>query len=149
MAVKLPVLTGFVENVTVNEVAVALVTVPIAPLLNTTVLLANTVLKPKPLMTIREAVLDRFAVLAVTTGVTLATCTAAPLEAPLVVTIAVKLPKVVGRVVRLTVNEVDVALVTTPTAPLLKVTTFSAAVELNPEPVMVTVVAFAPTLVVV
>jgi hypothetical protein len=46
-AVKLPATTGLVENVTVKEVEVALVTVPI-PLLNTTVLRASVVSKPEP-----------------------------------------------------------------------------------------------------
>jgi hypothetical protein len=65
----------------------------------------------------------------------------------LVVTIAVKLPSVVGRVVRFTVKAVEVALVTVPTAPLLKVTVLFAAVVLKPEPLIVNVEVFAPTLV--
>lgn len=73
IAVKLPVLTGFVENVTVSDVAEALVTVPTAPLLKTTVLLASTVLKPNPVMTTVDAVRARLVVLEVTTGRTFAT----------------------------------------------------------------------------
>lgn len=46
-AVKLPAL-GLVEYETVNMVLVALVTVPTAPLLNVTTLLAAVVSKPKP-----------------------------------------------------------------------------------------------------
>lgn len=73
IAVKLPVLTGFVENVTVSDVAEALVTVPTAPLLKTTVLLASTALKPNPVMTTVDAVRARLVVLEVTTGRTFAT----------------------------------------------------------------------------
>ena len=72
-AVKLPTLTGLVEKVTVIVVAVAVVTVPTAPLLKTTVLLAGTVLKPNPVITRLFAVRARFVVFAVTTGVTVAT----------------------------------------------------------------------------
>lgn len=61
---------GLVEKVTVIEVAVAAVTVPTAPLLNTTVLFAAVVLKPKPLIC-RVVVAAVIAVVAdVTIGVT-------------------------------------------------------------------------------
>ncbi len=60
---------------TVSEVAVAAVTVPTAPSLKATVLLAAVVSKPKPLMVIVVALAARLAVLLVTTGVTVATCT--------------------------------------------------------------------------
>lgn len=50
-AVKLPATVGLVPNVTVKRVAEALVTVPTAPLLSVTVLLAAVVLKPKPEIT--------------------------------------------------------------------------------------------------
>jgi hypothetical protein len=73
IAVSVPMFNGFVENVMVNEVAVAAVTVPTAPLLNTTVLLAAVVLNPKPLMTIVLALRARSAMLAVMTGRTVAT----------------------------------------------------------------------------
>ena len=43
-------MVGLVENVTVSEVAVAAVTVPTAPSLNVTVLLAAVGSKPKPLI---------------------------------------------------------------------------------------------------
>ena len=84
-AVRLPAV-GFVENVTVSEVAVAAVTVPTAPSLKTTVLLPGVVSKPEPLMVIVVALAARLAVLTVTAGATVATCTAAPLLTPSVVT---------------------------------------------------------------
>src|SRR5258708_7673062 len=78
-AVRLPAVAGLVENVTVSEVAVAAVTVPAAPLLKTTVLWAAVGSKPNPLIVIVAALAARLAVLLVTTGPTVATCTAAPL----------------------------------------------------------------------
>ncbi len=72
-AVKLPVFTGLVEKVTTRAVAVAEVTVPTAPLLNTTVLLPATGLKPKPFIRTVEAVRARLDVLDVTSGLTAAT----------------------------------------------------------------------------
>ena len=50
-------------------------------------------------------------------------------------------------VVKVTVSKVAVAVVTVPTAPLLKVTTLLAAVVLNPEPAIVIVAAVAAKLV--
>ena len=67
--------------------------------------------------------------LLVTIGVTVATCTAAPLLTPSVVTTAVRLPAVVGLVENVTVSEVAVAAVTVPTAPSLKTTVLLPAVE--------------------
>lgn len=64
----LPTVVGFVENVTVRAVAVAVVTVPTAPLLRVTVLFDAVVSKPNPLIVIVDAFAPRFAVLAVTTG---------------------------------------------------------------------------------
>ena len=133
-AVKLPDAVGLVENVTVNVVAVAVVTVPTAPLLNTTLLFAAVVLNPKPLMVIVVESAARFVVLLVTTGTTVATWTAVPLITPLVVTMAVKLPVEVGRVVRFTVNKLAVAELTVPTAPLLNVTVLLLAVASNAKP---------------
>ena len=72
-AVRLPVFTGLVEKVTTRAVAVAEVTVPTAPLLNTIVLLPATGLKPKPLIKIVEAVRAKLEVLNVTNGLTAAT----------------------------------------------------------------------------
>jgi hypothetical protein len=70
-AVMLPVLVGSVEKVTVNWVAVALVTVPNAPLLKVTVLLAAVVENPVPAMVkVVEvgALIARLLVLDVTVG---------------------------------------------------------------------------------
>ena len=133
----------------VSVVAVAAVTVPTAPLLKTTRLLAATVEKPNPVIVIVVAVIARLAVLTVTTGMTFATLTAAPLEKPFVVTTTVRLPAVVGFVENVTVRVVAVAAVTVPTAPLSKVTEFSAATVLKPAPVIVTVDALAANEVVV
>lgn len=58
----------------------------------------------------------------------------------MVVTTAVKLPTAVGVVVRFTVNDVAVAAVTVPAAPLLKLTVLLPAVVLKPKPEIVTVV---------
>lgn len=79
IAVRLPIEVGFVENVTKREVAVAVVTVPTAPLLKTTVLFAATVSNPKPVMVTVDAFAPKADVLVVTTGATVATWTAEPL----------------------------------------------------------------------
>ncbi len=55
---------------TVSDVALAVVTVPTAPLSKVTVLLAAIASKPKPAMTILLAVAARSAVLSVTAGLT-------------------------------------------------------------------------------
>jgi hypothetical protein len=149
IAVNAPVDVGRVEKVIVRVVAVAAVTVPMAPLLKTTLLLAAIVEKPNPVIVIVFAVIERLAVLTVTTGMTFATLTAAPLEKPFVVTTTVRLPAVVGFVENVTVSEVAVEAVTVPTAPLSKVTVFSAATVLNPAPVIVIVDALAANVVVV
>lgn len=145
-AVSEPVLTGRVEKVTTKLVAVAEVTVPTAPLLKTTVLLPAVGLNPKPLIVMVVAVRAWLVVLAVTTGRTLAICTAEPLDAPLVVTIAVNDPANVGFVENDTVSDVAVAAVTVPTAPLLNTTVLLDAVVLKPVPVIVTVAALAARL---
>ena len=62
VAVKVPA-QGCLEYVTVSAVAVAVVTVPIAPLLKTTVLLAAVVLKPLPLIVIDVALANAVLVL--------------------------------------------------------------------------------------
>ena len=134
---------GLVLKVIVSEVVVAEVTVPTAPLLNTTVLLAAAVSNPNPLIVRVVASANRLDVLLVTTGTTVETCTAVPLLRPLVVTIAVRLPAEVGAVVKFTVSVVAVAAVTVPTAPLLKTTVLLAAVVENPVPVIVMLLAFA------
>lgn len=71
-AVKFPAV-GLVDNVTLSDVAVAEVTVPTAPLLNTTVLSEAVVSKPVPAMAIVFAVVAKFAVLKVTAGASVAT----------------------------------------------------------------------------
>lgn len=116
----------------------AAITVPTAPLLNVTVLSRGEEAKPKPLMTMVALFAARLAELLVMTGMTLATCTAAPLETLLVVTIAVNVPER-GFTESVTVSAVEVALVTAPTAPLLNVTVLFAAVLSNPVPLIVTV----------
>ena len=70
-----------------------------------------------------------------------ATWTAAPLEMLLVVTTAVRIPVVVGGVLKVTVNWVVVAAETVPIAPLLKVTVLLAAEGEKPVPLIVNVVA--------
>lgn len=146
MAVKLPALVGFFENVTVKDVAEALVTFPIAPLLKTTELFVGTGSKPKPSMTIVFAFAETASSFVVTTGVTVATWIGARLAIPFDVTCAVKLPALVGFVEKVTTSCVAVAAVTVPTAPLLNVTVLFAAVKSNPKPLIVTVFAFADRL---
>src|SRR5260370_28514528 len=89
------------------------------------------------------ALAARLAVLLVTTGLAVATWTAAPLLTPLVVTTAVRLPAVAGLVLNVTVSDVAVAAVTVPTAPSLNVTVLFAAVGSKPKPLIVTVGALA------
>ena len=111
MAVRFPAVRT-PEKVTVKVVAVAAVTVPVTPLLNTTVLLLGVAeSKPNPLMVNVAVVSNKLAVLLVTTGTTFATASAVPLVTVLVVTTAVKLPSEVGFVVNRTVSEVAVAAV--------------------------------------
>ena len=81
------------------------------------------------MIVIVPAFMARLAVLAVTTGVIVATWTAVPLPTPSVLTTAVRLPAV-GAVENVTVSEVVVAAVTVPTAPLLKTTVLLAGVAL-------------------
>ena len=150
MAVRLPTALGKVEKVTVSAVAVAAVTLPAAPkVLKATVLLAGvTASKPVPLMvkvTVVGALSARLSVLLVTVGAAtmLATCTAAPeLPLPATVTMAVRLPRPVGTVVKVTVSCVAVAAVTLPTAPrVLKATVLLAGVVEKLVPLMVRVTA--------
>lgn len=145
-AVKFPSDVGLVLNVIVKAVGVAVVTVPTAPLLKTTVLFAAVELNPNPLITTPFALMAKPVVRLVTTGVTVATCTAEPLVTPPEVTIAVRLPAEVGRTENVTVSEVVVAAVTVPTAPLLNTTVLFAAVALKPVPAIVTVDALAARL---
>ncbi len=145
-AVRLLLAIGLVLSVTVKEVADAAVTVPTAPLLRTTVLLAGVGSKPKPVIVNVAALARRLPLAAVTTGVTVATCTAVPLLMLFVVTTAVRLPAVVGLVDRVTVRDVVVAAVTVPTAPLFSVTVLRLAMGSNPRPEIVKVVAVAARL---
>jgi hypothetical protein len=131
---------GFLEKVTVKDVAVAAVTAPIAPLLKTTVFSAGVVLKPLPVIVTVFALAKTSVVVCVTVGRTDATWTAAPLENEFTETDAVKAPAP-GLVEKVTVKAVAVAAVTVPTAPLLNVTVLLLGVVLNPKPLMVIVVA--------
>ena len=142
MAVRLPTPTGLVENETVREVAVAESTVPTAPLLNTTKLFDGVVLNPNPRMTIEPELAPSDSVFTVTAGITFATCVDT-LARALVVTVAFNAPTVDVLVVNVTDNVVAVEEVTVPTAPLVNETVFSEASELNPNPLIVSVVVFA------
>ena len=143
MAVRMPAAAGLVENVTVRDVAVAAVTVPTAPLLNTTVFCDAVVLKARPVIVTVLAFAARPEVLAVTDGITDATTTDAPLDTLFVTTTADRFPTVVGSVVSDTVSVVAVAAEIEPTAPLLNVTALLASVVSNPLPIIVSVVALA------
>lgn len=143
MAVRLPAAAGLVVNVTVRDVAVAAVTVPTAPLLNTTVFCDAVVLNASPVMVTVLAFAARPDVLAVTDGITDATTTDAPLDTPFVTTIADRFPTFAGRAVSDTVRVVAVAAETVPAAPLLNVTVLLARVVSNPLPIIVSVVALA------
>ena len=68
IAVRLPVALGCVLKVTVNWVAVALETVPTAPLLKVTVLLAAVASNPVPAMVRVVALMARLLVFKVTVG---------------------------------------------------------------------------------
>ncbi len=128
---------------TVKLVALAVVTTPTAPLLSVTRFSAAVVENPKPLIVTVVALAAESVVALVTTGVTVATPMAAPLLTEFVVTTAVSSPADVGLVENVTVSEVAVAAVTVPAAPLLNTTLLLAAVALNPNPLMVTVLALA------
>jgi hypothetical protein len=89
-----------------------------------------------------------FDVSTLTTGTIFAISTAEPLESEFDSTTTVSDPAAVGLVVKVTVSDVADADVTVPSAPLLKVTVLLAAIESNPDPLMVTDVALAATVVV-
>ena len=141
-AFKLPAAVGLVVIVTVSCVVVALAMVPTGPPTKVTVLFVRVGSKPNPLMMSVVPLSARFVLAVVTTGLTVATCTAASAATPFVVTVAVSVPAQ-GFVEYDTVRAVAVAAVTVPTAPLLNVTVLLAAVVLNPEPLMVNVLALA------
>lgn len=139
-----PAEVGFVERVTVNCVADAVATVPIAPLLNVTRLLPAVRSKPKPLIVTLAAFAAReLLVVLVTTGITVANWMAEPLAKVLVVTTAVRLPAEVGFVDKETVSSVAVAVVTVPTASLLNTIVLLLAVVSKPKPAIVSVAALA------
>ena len=113
MAVRLPAARGAVSIETVRDVAEAAVTVPVTPLLKTTVLFAAVESKPRPSIVNAAALAAiSLAALAVTTGEKEATWTAEPLTCPFEVTIAVTLPVVWGSLLNVTVSAVAEALVT-------------------------------------
>lgn len=147
-ALRTPTAVGFVVMVMVSSVAVAAATVPTGPPAKVTVLLVRTGSKPNPLMTSAEPFSAKLVSAAVTTGLNVATWTADADATPLVVTIAVNEPAH-GFLENVTVNDVAVAAVTVPRAPLLNVTVLSAGVVLKPLPVIVTVEAVAKISVVV
>ena len=76
--------------------------------------------KPRPVIVSVVALAAWLAVLTLTVGDKVATCTAAPLATLLVRTMAVKLPAAFGLMENVTRSEVAVADVTVPIAPLLK-----------------------------
>ena len=143
-ALSTPALLGLFANVTVSDVLEAAVTVPVAPLSKVIVLLAAVESKPNPPITTVEALaVISPTELAVTAGITLATCTAEPLLIESVVTTVVSIPAIAGNVERETIIEVGVAEITVPVALLLNVITLSAAVVSKPNPAIVTLVEFA------
>ncbi len=152
-AVRLPAF-GSVASVTVSNVAVDVVTVPMAPLLKVTMLLPGVVLKPVPAMeSVELALASRLVVLLVTTGAetaatTSATGTAVPLPSELVVTTAVKTPVAVGCVLKVTVSEVFVAAVTVPIASSLNTTVLLAIVGSKQNPLITSLVPLRPRLMV-
>ena len=146
MAVRLPAVVGLVENVTVSEVAVAAVTVPTAPSLKTTRVVGGRRIEAKAIDRDRGRVGGQAGGSRWSRPGDVATCTAAPLLTPSVVTTAVRLPAAVGLVENVTVSEVVVAAVTVPTAPSLKATVLLPAVVSKPKPLMVSVVALMPRL---
>ena len=90
-AVRLPA-AGCAVKVTTIWDGLDVVTFPVAPRLKATVLFAFAEAKPKPLMVTVVAVERIFVVFETTTGIAVATCTAAPLEPPPFVTTAVRAP---------------------------------------------------------
>ena len=146
-AVRLPAVAGFVEKVTVNDVVVAEVTVPIAPLSNTIVLFAAVGSKLLPVIVTVLTLAARLVVVAVTTGDTVATAVAALLNND-VVTTTFSGPAMFGNAANVILSEVVVAAVIMPTAPLLKLTELFVIVELKPKPAIVSVVVPAANAVV-
>ena len=140
-AVKLPAAVGSVVKVTVSELADADVTLPTAPSLKATESLDVVAEKPMPAMVIVDALLARLVVFGVIEYRWIRDRgdlhMEVPLATPSTVTIAVKMPLAVGFVVKVTVSEVADALVTVPTAPLLKLTLSLAAVGSKAKPLII------------
>lgn len=110
-------------------------------------MLPGVVSKPKPSIVRKLALAaTKLDVVPVTTGVTVATWTAEPLDKLLVVTIAVRVPAVVGLVVNVTIKEVADAVVTVPTASPFNTTVLLPTVVSKPKPLIVSVVASADKL---
>lgn len=144
IAVRLPAF-GLALKETVNVVAVALVTVPTAPLLKVTVfwlaVLLNPVLVIVTVVALAAIVVDvEVTVGAVDGATTCASCTAAPLERPLEVTEPLRAPTAAGLLVTRIVSEVVEAAVTRPVALPTKVTALVLATGLNPNPRMIRLV---------
>ena len=136
-AVRLPALVGFVEKVTVSAVLVAEVTEPTAPLLNVTLLFPAVGSKPKPAIETVAALAASAAMLDVTTGLIVATCTAAPLLKPLLATLAFSAPATIDAG-RLELSAVaDAAeMVPMPLPAPLKVTPSLSGFALKPKPLI-------------
>lgn len=120
------------------------VTTPMALRLNATELLAGVVENPVPAIikvVALIALLGGLTVFTVGAITTVATWTGLLLSPPLVVTTAVRVPLLLGGVIKETINWVEVAAVTIPTAPRLKITVFLAAIGIKLVPLMVNVVA--------
>jgi hypothetical protein len=141
-AFKVPALKPL-KLVTVREVVVAAVTVPLPAAVKITALLPAVGENPKPLIVRVVAPIARSAVLLVITGITVATGTAGPLGPPSLVTTAVSGPALAGPVESATVNWVAVAAVTVPTALLLKTTILLAATGSKLAPSIVTLAVLA------
>ena len=112
--------------------------------LNATELLAGVVENPVPAIikvVALIALLGGLTVFTVGAITTVATWTGLLLSPPLVVTTAVRVPLLLGGVIKETINWVEVAAVTIPTAPRLKITVFLAAIGIKLVPLMVNVVA--------
>ena len=147
VALSNPAVLGLEENTTVSEVALAAVIVPTAPSSSETELFPSVLSNPKPwIVTVVALAAIMLDVFDVTTGLTLAICTAGPLASESVVTTAVRVPATSGSVENVIVNSVVVAAVTMPTAPSLNATVLSPTVVSKPKPWMTKVLALAARL---
>lgn len=117
---------------------------PLAPRF-ITIVIACVAENPVPWIVNVAACWDRSVVEATTVGTTLAMILAGEVVKPNSVTVAVNDPKPVGCTVMVTVSWVEVAAVTVPAAPRLKVTTLSDGLVEKSVPVMRMVVCVAHT----